>query len=82
MEFEPERAKHSLPKLLRTNEERRHAHALLDRAETDTALDEHQRRLVTELRALLPVTASRKSAKRAAAPKRKPVSARPAARRR
>jgi len=82
VEFEPERAKHSLPKLLRTNEERRHAHALLDRAETDTALDEPQRRLVTELRALLPVTATRKPAKRAAAPKRKPATARPAARRR
>ncbi len=82
VEFEPERAKHSLPKLLRTNDERRHAHALLDRAETDTALDESQRRLVTELRALLPVAAMRKPAKRPAAPKRKPISARAATRRR
>jgi len=82
VEFEPERAKHSLPKLLRSNAERRHAHALLDRAETDTALDETQRRLVTELRTLLPVVAARKATKRPPAPKRKPVRARAAARRR
>ncbi len=82
VEFEPERAKRSLPHLLRSAAERRHAHAMLDRAETDTALDEPQRRLVTELRALLPVAAARKPAKRPAAPKRKPVRTRATARRR
>ena len=82
VEFEPERAKHSLPKLLRSSAERRHAHALLDRAETDPALDEPQRRLVTELRALLPVIAASETPQRVAAPKRKPVSARAATRRR
>lgn len=76
VEFEPERAKRSLPHLLRSVSERRHAHAMLDRAETDSALDEAQRRLVGEIRNLLPVSAARGSAKRAAPAKRKPGKAR------
>jgi len=72
VEFEPERAKRSLPHLLRSVSERRHAHAMLDRAETDSALDEAQRRLVGEIRNLLPVSAARGTAKRAAPAKRKP----------
>ena len=73
VEFEPERAKRSLPKLLRTPAERRHAHALLDRIATHDGLEDKQRRLVTELRALLPVTPARIGARAPAlpAPKRK-----------
>jgi len=59
VEFEPERAKRSLPKLLRTPAERRHARALLDRIEIHGDLDDKQEKLVAELRALLPVAAAR-----------------------
>jgi pimeloyl-ACP methyl ester carboxylesterase len=74
VEFEPLRAKRSLPKLLRTPAERRHAVALLDRIENHVDLDDRQRKLVVELRALLPVTAARGAAKSPRAlppPKRK-----------
>jgi hypothetical protein len=59
VEFEPERAKRSLPNLLRKPNERRHAHALLDRIVEHDALDARQQALVAELRALLPVPGSR-----------------------
>jgi pimeloyl-ACP methyl ester carboxylesterase len=59
VEFEPERAKRSLPNLLRKPNERRHAHALLDRIVEHDALDARQQALVAELRALLLVPGSR-----------------------
>ncbi|MEO8346118.1 MAG: DUF3141 domain-containing protein [Betaproteobacteria bacterium] len=71
VEFEPERAKHSLPHLLRTPTQRRHALALLDRIEMHGDLDDKQHRLLGELRGLLSVAAARKPAA-LPAPKRKP----------
>jgi len=56
VEFEPQRAKRSLPRLLRTAADRRVARAMLDNIEAHFALDERQRELVAELRALLPAT--------------------------
>jgi len=75
VEFEPERAKHSLPRLLRTPAERRHALALLDRIETHGDLDDKQRGLVGELRALLAAASARSGSRAPAAlppPPRKP----------
>ena len=77
VEFEPERAKRSLPNLLRSATERRRAHALLDWTEAQPGLEERQRRLAAELRALLPLAGARGAAapaKRTA--KRKPARAR------
>ena len=77
VEFEPERAKRSLPNLLRSTTERRRAHALLDWTEAQPGLEERQRRLAAELRALLPLAGARGAAapaKRTA--KRKPARAR------
>ncbi|HQR10303.1 MAG TPA: DUF3141 domain-containing protein [Casimicrobiaceae bacterium] len=74
VEFEPERAKRSLPHLLRTPAQRRHALALLDRVELHGDLDERQRHLVAELRGLLTVAAARSGARAPAAlpaPRRK-----------
>ncbi len=51
-----------MPGLLRKPHERRHAHALLDRIVEHDALDERQRLLVGELRAMLPVAGSRNGA--------------------
>lgn len=68
VEFEPERAKRSLPQLLRKLNERRHAHALLDRIVEHDALDDRQRSLVAELRSMLPVTGLRGGGKPAALP--------------
>jgi hypothetical protein len=62
VEFEPERAKRSLPKLLRTAADRRRAHALLEWTEQQPGLEDRQRRLATELRAMLPVTGARSNA--------------------
>ena len=59
VEFEPERAKRSLPKLLRTAADRRRAHALLEWTEQQPGLEDRQRRLASELRAMLPVQAAR-----------------------
>ena len=59
VEFEPERAKRSLPRLLRTAADRRRAHALLEWTEAQPGLEDRQRKLVGELRAMLPVAASR-----------------------
>src|SRR4030095_28570 len=58
VEFEPERAKRSLPKLLRTSADRRRAHALLEWTEAQPGLEERQRKLVAELRSMLPVARS------------------------
>jgi len=55
VEFEPERAKRALPKLLRAPADRRHAHELLDVMQSHFRLDERQRALATELKALLPL---------------------------
>jgi len=78
VEFEPERAKRSLPKLLRTAADRRRAHALLEWTEEQPGLEEPQRRLAAELRGLLPVSALRSGAQAPAprAAKRKPARAR------
>ncbi len=59
VEFEPERARRSLPKLLRTPADRRRAHALLDWTEAQSGLEDDQRRLAAELRALLPMSGAR-----------------------
>ncbi|MFO1414765.1 MAG: DUF3141 domain-containing protein [Burkholderiales bacterium] len=71
VEFEPERAKRSLPRLLRTAADRRRAHALLDSVEAHAHMEDRQRMLAAELRGLLPVTAAR-----APAPARKRKTAR------
>ena len=55
VEFEPQRAKRSLPQLLRTPADRRAARTMLDKIEANFALDERQRELVAELRTLLPL---------------------------
>ena len=76
VEFEPERAKRALPKLLRAPADRRHAHELLDVMQSHLRLDDRQRTLVTELKALLPlpggVTAGASKAKGRATPARAP----------
>ncbi len=78
VEFEPDRAKRALPKLLRTNADRRAAHALLD-AMDGLRLEERQRVLGAELRQLLPLgAADRKSASGRPALKRAKPSARAA----
>jgi len=59
VEFEPERAKRSLPKLLRSAADRRRAHALLEWTEAQPGLEERQRRLASELRAMLPIAPGR-----------------------
>ena len=81
VEFEPERAKRSLPNLLRSATERRRAHALLDWTEAQPGLEERQRRLAAELRALLPLAGARgKAAPAKRTAKRKPARARARAR--
>ncbi len=62
VEFEPERAKRSLPKLLRTAADRRRAHALLEWTEQQSGLEDRQRKLAAELRAMLPLPATRATA--------------------
>jgi hypothetical protein len=57
VEFEPERSKRALPKLLRSGADRRHAHELLDVMQSHFRLDPKQRALVAELKALLPAAA-------------------------
>ena len=73
VEFEPERAKRSLPRLLKSAPDRRRAHALLEWTEAQPGLEERQRKLVAELRGLLPIAASRAAG---AAGKRKALPAR------
>jgi len=55
VEYETERARRALPRLLRNAADRRHAHQLLEAMETHFHLDARQRSLVGELRAALPV---------------------------
>jgi pimeloyl-ACP methyl ester carboxylesterase len=55
VEFEPERAKRALPRILRTAADRRHAHDLLEGIATHHHLDERQQALLVELRNLLPL---------------------------
>ena len=61
VEFEPDRAKRSLPGLLRSAADRRRAHALLEWTEQQPGLEDSQRRLAAELRAMLPIPAARGS---------------------
>ena len=79
VEFESERAKRALPKLLRTAADRRHAHELLDVMQSHFRLEPKQRALVVELKALLPVTvtstAVRKTSRAAARAPAQPASA-------
>jgi hypothetical protein len=69
VEFEPQRARRSLPHLLRTPSDRRAARTMLDKIEANFSLDERQRELLAELRDLLPVT-------RASVPSPQPLSPR------
>jgi hypothetical protein len=55
VEFEPDRARRALPRILRTAADRRHAHDLLDGIASHHRLDERQQALVAELRNLLPL---------------------------
>jgi hypothetical protein len=71
VEFEPERAKRALPKLLRSAADRRHAHELLDVMQSHFRLDPKQRALVAELKALLPAAARAAARQVAAATSRK-----------
>ncbi|MEO6928512.1 MAG: DUF3141 domain-containing protein [Casimicrobiaceae bacterium] len=56
VEFEPLRARHSLPKVLRTASERRRAHRFLDAVASNMPLEQRQRTLIAEIRALLPLS--------------------------
>jgi pimeloyl-ACP methyl ester carboxylesterase len=80
VEFEPLRAKRSLPKVLRTRAERRRAHRLLDAVATASHLDERQRTLVGEIRAMLPLAGAAAATAKARA-RHVAGSARPRARR-
>jgi hypothetical protein len=62
VEFEPQRAKRSLPKLLHTAADRRTARTMLDNIESHFGLDERQRELVAELRSLLPAVGTARKA--------------------
>jgi pimeloyl-ACP methyl ester carboxylesterase len=62
VEFEPLRAKRSLPKVLRTAGERRRAHRFLDEVASHAHLETRQRALVGEIRAMLPVTSPERDA--------------------
>jgi hypothetical protein len=79
VEFESERAKRALPKLLRATADRRHAHELLDVMQSHFRLEPKQRALVVELKALLPVTVTpttvRKTSRAAARASAQPASA-------
>jgi hypothetical protein len=70
VEFEPKRAQRALPGLLRSAADRRQAHQLLDAMEHDIKLDDRQRTLVGELRALLPMPAGSATRRLAQPPKR------------
>jgi len=66
VEFEPARAKRSLPGLLRTAADRRVARTMLDSLASQFPLDERQRALVAELRSMLPpLRGAREPARRA-----------------
>ena len=72
VEFEPERAKRSLPKLLRTAADRRRAHALLQWNESHGELDERQIGLAAEIRAMLPIGPARGEAATPRTPAQRP----------
>jgi hypothetical protein len=55
VEFEPDRAKRALPRLLKTAADRRHAHELLQAMETHFRLEARQHALMGELRSMLPI---------------------------
>jgi hypothetical protein len=55
VEYEPDRARRALPRLLKGAADRRHAHDLLQAIETHSTLEPRQLALAGELRALLPV---------------------------
>jgi len=76
VEFEPQRAKRSLPRLLRTAADRRVARSMLENIEAHFALDDRQRELVAELRTLLPATSGANSARLPAPARRKRSGAR------
>ncbi|HVO89105.1 MAG TPA: DUF3141 domain-containing protein [Casimicrobiaceae bacterium] len=59
VEFEPDRAKRSLPRLLRTPADRRAARTMMDSVQAHSTLDARQRDLLDELRAILPALAER-----------------------
>jgi pimeloyl-ACP methyl ester carboxylesterase len=77
VEFEPARAKRSLPALVPAAAERRKLRALLDAVESDAHLEDRQRALIAELRKLVPATAaatngtSRKRPSRGPGPRRR-----------
>ena len=68
VEFEPARAKRSLPGLLRTAADRRVARTMLDSLASQFPLDERQRALVAELRAMLPPLRAARAATRHTSP--------------
>ncbi len=76
VEFEGDRAKRALPKLLRSAPERRHAHELLRVMEAHFKLEDRQRALIGELRGMLPVAGGKgavgQRAKRRAADGKRP----------
>lgn len=63
-EFEPERARHSLPRLIRTREERKIARAYLDRVESGLPLNDRQRALLHDMRERLPAPTRMRAANR------------------
>ena len=63
-EFEPERARQSLPRLIRTREERKIARAYLDRVESGLPLNDRQRALLHDFRERLPAPAKVRAAAR------------------
>jgi hypothetical protein len=63
-EFEPERARHSLPRLIRTREERKIARAYLDRVESGLPLNDRQRALLRDMRERLPAPTRMRAAAR------------------
>jgi pimeloyl-ACP methyl ester carboxylesterase len=83
VEFEPLRAKRTLPKLLGGATDRRAARAMLDSIEAHVPLNARQQELVGELRTLLPLPAPRQAGKGAAdTRKAKAAAARGASRKR
>ena len=64
VEFEARAAKRTLPRLVATPADRRKLHGLLDGLETDPHLDDRQRELVGELRALIPAGGGAPAARR------------------
>jgi len=63
-EFEPERARRSLPRLIRTRAERKIARAYLDRVESGMPLNDRQRALLNDFRERLPSPAGARTAVR------------------